>query len=352
MKKFILLLLSLFILTIQAQTYTNPILKPGKYNGKKISTMADPYVFKDTDGTYYMYITSNGYPCFTSRDLVNWEFKGDVLPSKNCKWAVKNFWAPEVIKIKDKYYLHYTASRADDIKHIGVAVSDKPTGPFKDVDDKPFIDNGNKGSIDSHVFVDDDGKTYMYYSNAMSTNPVKELGGKRRSEIWVMEVSPDLSKKLSTPKMLIYPEQAWEFSPSENDYWNEGTVIIKHNNLYYLMFSANCFCGDSYSLGYATSTSPTGPFKKYDKNPILTNQSLPKKVSGPGHHTVVRSPDDKEWFCIYHSHVNVGKLNKKNNGVRQINIDRMEFMSDGSIRIIGPTITPQPYPSCHNIAGQ
>lgn len=352
MNKIILTLLSIIVLTTQAQTYTNPILKPGRYNGTKISTMADPFVFKDTDGAYYMYITSPGYPCFTSRDLVNWEYKGKILSLKECKWAVQSFWAPEVIKINNKYYLHYTAARADNIKHIGLAVSDNPSGPFIDIDNKPFIDNGSKGTIDSHIFVDDDGRTYMYYTNAMSTNPVIELGGKRRSEIWVMEVSPDLSEKLSAPKMLIFPEQPWEFSPSENDYWNEGSVIIKHNKLYYLMFSANCFCGEDYSLGYATSSSPLGPFKKYEHNPVLTNQSVASKVSGPGHHTVVRSPDDKEWFCIYHSHVNVGKLNKRNNGIRQINIDRMEFMSDGSIRIIGPTVTPQPYPSCHNIAGQ
>lgn len=345
MNKFILLIISFCFLTLQAKNYTNPILTPGNYNGNNIESMADPFILKDVNGTYYMYLTGTGYPCFSSKDLVNWHYEGEVLPEKNRKWAVQSFWAPEVIKAGEKYMLHYTAAYEDNVKHIGVATSDKPTGPFTDVDNKPFLDHGTKGTIDSHVFTDDDGRTYMYYSKASDTNPIAELGGKKRSEICVIEVAPDLSKILSSPKMLILPEQSWEFNPAENQYWNEGTVIIKRNNIYYLMYSANCFCNESYSLGYATSSSPTGPFKKYAYNPILTNQNVAESVSGPGHHTVAPSPDGKEWFCVYHSHVHVGNLDKSNNGIRQINIDRMKFMPDGSIQIIGPTVTPQPYPS-------
>ena len=327
-----------------SRTYTNPILAPGRYSDNQISSMADPFILRDND-TYYMYVTGNGFPCFTSTDLVNWKYEGKIMDKKSSKWAVKSFWAPEVIKIEDKFYLHYTAGRNDNIKRIGIAVSDSPTGPFTDIGDKPFLDRGEKGSIDSHIFVDDDGRTYMYYTNAMDTNPREELGGKKRSEIWVIEVAPDLSTIISEPVMLIYPEQDWEFKPDENQYWNEGSVMIKKNDIYYLMYSANCFCGESYALGYATATSPMGPFEKYAYNPILTNEKVPGSVSGPGHHTVIQSPDKSEWFCVYHSHVHVGQLNKSNNGTRQINIDRMEFMPDGSIRILGPTVTPQPYPS-------
>lgn len=346
MKKNLFILSILFLISFgsNSQTYTNPILTPGIYNGEKIGTMADPFVLRD-NGTYYMYVTGNGFPCFTSKDLVNWTYLSKALPKSSCKWAINEFWAPEVIKVNNKYYLNYSANGKDNIKHIGVAISDNPTGPFIDMDNKPFIDHGNKGTIDSDVFINDDGRAYMYYSNAASTNPVDELGGKKRSEIWVVEIKKDFSKIISEPKMLIMPEQEWEFNPSERTYWNEGTVLVKHNNIYYLMYSANCFCGETYSLGYATSNSPTGPFVKYANNPILSNEHVKTKVSGPGHHTVTLSPDGKEWFCVYHSHVNVGNLTKANNGVREINIDRMEFLPDGSIKIIGPTTTPQAYPS-------
>jgi beta-xylosidase len=326
------------------RSYTNPVLVPGKYGDNQISSMADPFILRD-NGTYYMYVTGKGFPCFSSTDLVNWKYEGKTMDEKSSKWAVRSFWAPEVTKIGNKFYLHYTAARQDNIKRIGLAVSNAPTGPFKDVDDKPFLDHGKKGTIDSHIFVDDDRRTYMYYTNAMDTNPREELGGKKRSEIWVIEVAPDLSAIISEPVMLIYPEQDWEFNPDENQYWNEGSVIIKKNNTYYLMYSANCFCGESYALGYATAKSPMGPFEKYAYNPILTNKKIPGSVSGPGHHTVIQSPDKSEWFCVYHSHVHVGKLNRLNNGVRQINIDRMVFLPDGTIQILGPTVTPQPYPS-------
>ncbi len=335
----------IMILSARSQTYTNPVLVPGVFNGTNVNSLADPFVFRDTDGTYYMYVTGQGYPCFSSKDLINWTYETNVFRRNTAKWATRSFWAPEVIQIGDKYYLHYTAAREDDIKHIGVAVSDKPTGPFVDLDDKPFIDNGSKGTIDSHVFIDDDGRTYMYYSNAMSTNPVPELGGKKRSEIWVVEIEPDFSGIISDPVMLIYPEQSWEFNPNSNQYWNEGAVIVKHNDLYYLIFSANCFCAANYSVGYATSSSPMGPFEKFIFNPILSNSAVSHAVSGPGHNTVVRSPDDTEWIFVYHSHVHVGNLNPSNWGIRQVNVDRMLILDNGYMRVVGPTITPQPYPS-------
>lgn len=348
MKNILFLFVCLFTVSLQAQTYTNPILVPGTFNGTKLTSMADPFILKDSDGTYYMYLTGTGFPCFSSKDLINWTYEKKVLSKSTCKWAKNEFWAPEVVKNGSKYYMHYTAGCKDKIKHIGLAVADKPTGPFVDMSNKPFIDHGSKGTIDSHIFIDDDGRTYMYYSNAMSTNPIPEMPKKKRSEIWVVEIKSDFSAIISKPTMLIYPQQEWEFDPKTDRYWNEGTVILKRNNIYYLMYSANCFCNSNYAMGYATSSSPTGPFKKYESNPILSNDAVSHKVSGPGHHCIVKSPDDKELYCVYHSQVNVGNLNDSNNGTRQINIDRLGFNPDGSLYVNGPTITSQPFPSNSN----
>jgi beta-xylosidase len=337
--------LCLFFISAWSQTYTNPVIVPGKFNNTNINSLADPHVLQDSDGTYYLYVTGNGYPCFSSKDLVNWQYEKNVFTGTNRKWATNGFWAPEVIKIGSKYYLHYTAGRDDKIKHIGVAVADKPTGPFVDISDQPFIDHGEKGTIDSHVFIDDDGRTYMYYSNAMSTNPIPELGGKKRSEIWVVEIEPDFSGLRSEPQMLIYPQQSWEFDPSSNSYWNEGAVIIKHENTYYMLFSSNCYCAANYAVGYAYSSSPFGPFTKSTYNPILSNSGVSHAVSGPGHNSVVKATADNEWYIIYHSHVHVGNLNSTNNGIRQINVDKLTIHPFNYITVDGPTITPQPYPS-------
>jgi GH43 family beta-xylosidase len=63
-----------------------------------------------------------------------------------------------------------------------------------------------------------------------------------------VEIKPDLSEIISKPRMLIYPQQEWEFNPKDNQYWNEGTVILKRNDIYYLMYSANCFFNSNYAM--------------------------------------------------------------------------------------------------------
>ncbi len=340
MKKLMLSLFLLAQLTVWAQDrYSNPVITPNDFSS--INSAADPFVFKDTDGTYYCYVTGAGYPTFASKDLVNWTYKGTAFPKKNRKWATQSFWAPEVVKMGDMYYLHYTAAIADDIKKIGIARSSSPAGPFEDILDAPLIDRGEKGSIDSHIFFDDDGKVYMYFSNAMSNN-IDPVSKKGMSEVWVVELEPDLTALKGDYKFLIKPTQTnWEYRSSAASYWNEGAVVLKHNDRYYLMYSANCYCNGDYAVGYATSYSPTGPFIKYAGNPILSNDCCKSQISGPGHHSVTWSPDGTEMICVYHSHVDL----VAKGGVRQVNIDRMGFNEDGTIYVQGPSVTPQLYPS-------
>ena len=312
-------------------------------NDGLIKNAADPFVLKDDDGTYYLYHTGKGFKVYTSSDLVNWVSLGNAMPDDGYKWAKSHFWAPEVVKYNGKYYLHYTGQGADGVKRIGIARSDNPAGPFRDVSDNALFGTPPKSVIDSHIFFDDDGKIYLYYSNAMSTN---QVGNQRYSEIWVVELNPDLYGIAGTPKKLTQPEQDWEYSDKAGDYWNEGAVILKRDELYYLMYSANCFCRSDYSVGYATSESPLGPFVKYENNPVLSNETVPDKVSGPGHHTVTTSPDNSELIIVYHSHMDI----QAQGGQRMMNIDRMGFRKDGSVYINGPTTTKQLLPSSENLS--
>ena len=88
------------VLGNSVETYTN-----GLMNG------ADPFVFRDNDGTYYLYHTGKGFPVYSSKDLVHWEAKGHAMIGY--KWAKRNFWAPEVVKLQGKYFLHYTGALAN-----------------------------------------------------------------------------------------------------------------------------------------------------------------------------------------------------------------------------------------------
>lgn len=107
-----------------------------------------------------------------------------------------------------------------------------------------------------------------------------------------------------------------------------------------MTYSANHYADPDYGVGYASADSPLGMWTKSDDNPILS-KALASGVSGPGHNSITRSPDGSEWFMIYHSHADVSRPS----GRRILNIDRMIFHPDGSLEVLGPTRSPQPFPS-------
>jgi len=232
--------------------------------------------------------------------------------------------------------MYYTARwKQKDSLRIGVAVADHPAGPFKDAFDKPMFDFGY-APIDAHVFTDDDGRSYLFYARDCSEHMVD---GRHESHIYGFELSGDLLQPKHEGVMLLKPEQEWELASGEVRRWNEGPFVLKHQGSYYLMYSANFYAHRDYSVGYAVSGRPLGPYLKYEHNPVLASDR--PDISGPGHHSVVRSPDDTELFIAYHTHTDSGK----GGGDRQVCIDRMTFREDGSIAVAGPTPSPQPYPS-------
>ncbi|MDF3077666.1 MAG: glycoside hydrolase family 43 [Sphingobacteriaceae bacterium] len=351
-------------LTTQSQqTYTNPL--PVKFG--------DPYVLK-TNNKYYMYGTGdgakNGFKAYTSTDLVNWSPVGQVYFGKTAKsWGINSFWAPEVYQVKDKYYLFYSAqwkvnptNELENFK-IGVAVADKPEGPFIDLNDKPIFDPGYP-IIDANVFFDDNGKLYLYYSRCCYKHAVesdvatwaKEKGWFNEiEESWVygVELKPDFSGVIGEPVLLLRPsvsmsdkQAEWESrsvtSKEVNRRWTEGSTTFKKDGLYYMMYSANHFGGQNYAVGYATSKSPLGPYTKASNNPILEkNTAKGGDVTGTGHNSITWSPDGKEMFCVYHGRTT------KTGDERVVFIDRMT-VKNGKITVQGPTTTPQDMPSGAN----
>lgn len=317
-------------------TYVNPL-------GPQIP---DPFVLRAEDGMYYAYGTT-GFRAWSSPDLVKWKAVGNVYQKTANSWGTGSFWAPEVVEYQGKYYMYYTADNAAGSKRIGVAIGDRPTGPFIDPYARPLFEPGY-GVIDPHVLLDEDGRKYLYYSRAMSEN---DVGGSHESHIYVIELGDDMVSVRGTPVLLTRPEQAWERMSGPQSYWNEGAAVFKHNGIYYLMWSANSYAGRQYAVGFATSTDPMGPFVKSPLNPVLSAAEWGARLSGPGHNSVIRSIDDAEWFIAYHTHIDpvVG------GGRRQLNIDRMGFRADGSLYVNGPSLTPQPMPSgtteWRNIAG-
>ena len=302
-----------------------------------ITNIGDPFILY-ANGTYYMYATSasGGFKAWKSKLLDRWTELGMVYQRTSATFGDQKFWAPECHEYKGKYYLVFSAQNSKTNLHsIGLAVADKPEGPFTDYLGGKALFSPGYSVIDGSLFFDDDGKCYLYYSKDNSTN---YIGDKRVSQSCVIELSSDLKETVGDPILLTTPTEAWELK-SGSVIWNEGPCVFKRNGIYYLMFSANYYAAASYCVGYATSSSPTGPFTKPKNNPILQGDG--KLTSGTGHNNYFLSPDGTEMYTVYHSHTDVNNPS----GNRTPCIDRMVFAEDGALSVNGPSTWRQPLPS-------
>lgn len=245
---------------------------------------------------------------FSSKDLVRWTKHPRIVSTNEIRWIRRAMWAPAAIHANGKYYLFFSGNdiqNNDETGGIGVAVADRPEGPYRDALGRPLIDRIVHGAqpIDQFVFRDDDGEYYMYYGGWGHCNMVR--------------LAPDL--------LSIVPfedgETCKEVTP-EN--YVEGPFMLKRQGKYYFMWSEGGWGGPDYSVAYAIADSPFGPFKRVGK--IL--QQDPEVATGAGHHSVIRIPGKDEWYIVYHRR----PLGDTDMNHRQTCIDRMEFDDDGFIK--------------------
>jgi hypothetical protein len=245
-------------------------LVSGVAQNEKPLLMADPTIFSEK-GIYYLYGTSSnrGFETYTSKDLKHWikpsSLPGGMVLKKGDAFGNGGFWAPQVFKRNGLYYMAYTAD-----EQIAIATSKSPMGPFKQKVLKSLSGTGKQ--IDPFIYFDANGKVYLYH--------VKLQNGNR---IFVAEMKQDLSDVIpGTEKECIAGTELWE--NTERTGWpvTEGPTVIKHKDLYYLIYSANDFRSKDYAVGYATSTTPTGPWVKYAGNPIISRETVGLNGSGHG----------------------------------------------------------------------
>ncbi|MGW0311523.1 family 43 glycosylhydrolase [Streptomyces flavidovirens] len=288
--------------TVEALVMKSPVL-PG--------LNADPNIVRFGD-TYYIYPTTDGFPgwsgtqfkAYSSKDLVHWKDHGVILDlGPDIDWADSRAWAPTMTAKNGKYYFYYSADT-----NIGVAVSDRPTGPFKDPLGKPLIPRGalTGQMIDPAVFTDDDGKSYLYWGNGRA---------------YVVPLNDDM--------VTFDASKVTDITPSG---YNEGTFVIKRNGTYYLMWSENDTRDENYRVAYATGSSPTGP---WTKRGVILEKDLSLGIKGPGHHSVVQVPNTDDWYIAYHRFAIPGGDGTH----RETTIDRMEFDSGGLIKKVVPTLS-------------
>jgi hypothetical protein len=244
------------------------------------------------------------YHVFSSADLRHWYDHGVIVSQEKVPWADPagyNMWAPDCIGRNGKYYFYFPAGKRDTGRRrgfaIGVAVADKPYGPFTP-QEMPII--GVHG-IDPNVFIDKDGQAYLYWAQG------NIYGAKLKDNMLELASEPVVLGELPAKGL------------------KEGPYMIERNGKYYLTYP---HVGDKTErLEYAMGAGPLGPFK-------VTGVIMDEWPDGcwTNHHSIVSFKG--QYYLFYH-HDDLSPAFDKNRSVR---VDSLFFNEDGTIRKVSPTL--------------
>ncbi len=245
------------------------------------------------------------YHVFSTTDMVNFKDHGRALHIDDISWAEKYAWAPDAIERYGKYYFYFPTDQSN----IGVAISDRPYGPFKDPLGKPLITKdspgvvNNRDFIDPAVFIDDNGKAYMF----VGQNVVNAI-----------ELNDDMISWSGEVRII-----------EGLDHFFEAIWMHKYNGKYYLSYS-----GDGRIL-YAWSDEIFGPYE-------FKGEILGPVNSGTNHHSIVEYKEN--WYLFYHnSDLALQKIpedseeRKYVQWRRSVSFNQLFYNEDGTIRKVNPT---------------
>ena len=277
----------------------NPISPPGIY-------IADPAARVFKDGRLYVYgsldespdyYCSHNHDVLSTDDMINWTLHKDVFSSKGpddkVPYSDSVLYAPDCCYANGMYYLYYTL--ADPANIEGVSVSKNPLGEFSE---GKKINLYNKDQIDPAVFIDDDGTAYYIWG---------QFNAK------IAKLNPDMmSIDSSTIRDSVLTEK--------EHFFHEGGTMIKRNGIYYFIYADIERANMPTSIGYSTSSSPTGPFKY--GGIIIDNDHCDPEVWN-NHGSLAKFKG--QWYVFYHRSTH-GSVT-----MRKACVEPIFFMKDGSI---------------------
>ncbi|WP_460683694.1 glycoside hydrolase family 43 protein [Niabella aquatica] len=308
MKKTVLILIGIIFcakLLGQQRSAGNPVF-PGWYADPEVAVFKKNYwIFPTYSAPYEKQVFLDAY---SSKDLVSWKKHEKIIDTSAVKWARRAMWAPAIVEKNKKYFLFFAANDIQTDQEsggIGVGISNKPEGPYKDYLGKPLIDKFHNGAqpIDQFVFKDKDGQYYIYYGGWRHCNVAKL----RKDFTGFVPFEDGSVFKEVTPEKYV-----------------EGPFMFIRNGKYYFMWSEGGWTGPDYCVAYAIADSPLGPFKRIGK--ILEQD--PAIATGAGHHSVLQIPGKNEYYIVYHRR----PLGEKDGNARVVCIDKMEFDNNGLIK--------------------
>ena len=279
------------------------------------------------DGTMYVYTGHDEdaadffwmqeWRVYSTRDMVNWQDHGSPLALESFSWADDRAWASQTIERDGKFYWYICAhSKLSNGMAIGVAVSDTPTGPFRDAIGKPLFENGSWDHIDPTVMIDDDGQAWLMWGNP---------------QVYYLKLNRDMISYSGELGRLDMTEQAFggpmmsqrEKGKQYKDSYVEGPWITKRNGTYQLLYAAG---GVPEHISYSTAPSPTGPWTYAGIIMPLGNTN-----SFTNHCGVADFMGHSYFF--YHT----GKLPGGGGFGRSVAVEEFKYNADGSFPTILPT---------------
>ena len=286
-------------------SFSQRLILPGDYPDPSVVKIGDTYWASATTSNWFP-----AYPLLKSKDLIKWTSAGNIF-MKMPEWADYYFWAPEITYENGKVYVYYAAHKKNGNLCLAVATADRPEGPYRDLG--PLVCQ-EVGSIDGFPMRDENGRLFLIWKeDANSVN--------KPTPIWAMEMKEDRTGLIGEKKELFRNTQSWEGNLVE------GVSMIKHGGYFYALYAAAgcCGAGCTYTTGVARAKNLLGPWEKYDKNPILTND---EDWKCPGHGTPIEK--DGRYYFMYHAYDKEASVYAGRQGL----LAEFKFTPDGWIEFV------------------
>jgi hypothetical protein len=254
---------------------------------------------------------------------------GVALHVRDVPWAERQMWAPDAACNDGRYYLYFPAKRADGLFQIGVAVADRPEGPF--VPEAQAIRGSY--SIDPAVYADDDGAYYMYFGgiwggqlqkyrdNAYAADRHEPADDEPALGPRIARLSDDMKQFAETPReVVILDERGQPLRAGDHARrYFEAPWMHRYQGRYYLSYST----GNTHVLCYAIGDNPYGPFTYQGR--ILT-----EVVGWTTHHSVCEF--DGRWYLFYHDALLSGGVTH----LRSMKMAELHHDAQGRIQTLHP----------------
>ena len=314
-----LLYLTVFLLTLltvgcagSSSGNEEPKNENDKYQNPVVAlSLPDPTIIKAQDGHFYLYATEDtrNTPIYKSDNLVDWTFAGTAFtdatrPTFEPKGGL---WAPDINYINGKYVLYYSMSvwGGEWTCGIGVAIADKPEGPFTD---KGKLFRSNEIDVQNSIdqfYIEEDGKKYLFWGSFRG--------------LYAIELSDDgLSVKSGAEKRQVAGTAF------------EGVYIHKKGDYYYMFASIGTCCegaNSTYELVVGRSKSLFGPYVDKAEKGMMDNGytvviAKSDRFVGNGHCSeIVQDKAGNDWI-FYHG------VDLNNPQGRVLLLDQIKWSSD------------------------